>query len=557
MRRVLKIGIIGLIAVIVLPLLVVTILYRLAMRNFAEPDISISLDDYSVSTWSDSVRICKNNTLVLNSYGLWEAKIEGSAVERGAVWGSLSKDLLQNQERVFVEQIHRFVPSERYIRFLLKLIAIFNRNMVDYIPVEYLEEIWAVSLSCSHEYDGYGTPYARQLNYHAAHDIGHAMQEYMLVGCSSFAAWNEESADGGLIVGRNFDFYVGDEFAKNKIVLFVRPEKGYNYVSVTWPGMMGVVSGMNERGLTVTINAAKGAIPTSSAMPVSLLARHILQYAQNIREAYDMAESCQTFVSESLLIGSAVDGQAAIIEKTPKETRLYSSGLSHVICTNHYQSDGFADDRYNAENMAESDSKYRYDRLSELIGRNIPLTPEKSVDILRNRLGLHDADIGLTNEKSVNQFIAHHAVVFEPERLKIWVSTEPWQCGVFLCYDMNEVFADDKPRRVSMAVADEQIPADTLFFTEDSARLGTFRRQTVELQNAIGRHLVLSEDFIERYIGTNPNLYAVYDWAGDYALQAGERNRAVACWKTALTKEIPHLSDRRNIMKKIKRYDQE
>ena len=71
--------------------------------------------------------------------------------------------------------------------------------MAKHIPDEYREEIYAMSLSCTNEYNSYGTPYGRQLNYHAAHDIGHAMQEYMLVGCSSFAVWDEESETKDLL----------------------------------------------------------------------------------------------------------------------------------------------------------------------------------------------------------------------------------------------------------------------------------------------------------------------------------------------------------------------
>ena len=551
MRRVLKIFLAVLAALTVIWLATTVYLGYLSSERFRAPDLRIDLSSYPAVQWSDSLRVCGSNSLLLNRHGLWEARVEGSAADRGAVLGMLSEDILQNQERVFIDQIHRMVKSERYIRFLLGFIEIFNRNMTRYIPEEYLEEIYAVSLSCSHDYDVYETPYARQLNYHAAHDIGHTMQRYMLVGCSSFAAWGSESAGGDLIVGRNFDFYVGDEFAENKIVLFVNPDAGYKFASVTWPGMIGVVSGMNECGLTVTINAANGPMPTSSAMPVSLLVRHILQYAKNIDEAMAIAADCRTFVSESFLVASSYDLRAAIIEKTPDETRLYSAGGTHIICTNHFQSENFTGDRYNAE----LDSRYRYDRLSELLGTAAHLDARKCAGILRDRYGLHGEDIGLTNEKSINQFIAHHSVVFEPERLRMWVSTRPWNEGAFLCYDLKEVFASEDAPATSMALPGECIPADTLFLRNDLKRVESFRRQTSVLRRSIGERTALSDDFIDNYMANNPGYYLVYDMAGDYELAQGNVELAKRYWERALTKEIPHQSIYDDISKKLKRHD--
>lgn len=117
---------------------------------------------------------------------------------------------------------------------------------------------------------------------------------------------------------------MGEEFAKNKLVLFEKPDSGYAYVSVTWPGMLGVVSGMNTQGLAVTINASKLEVPSSSATPISILVKSILQYASNIEEAETIAASFKTFVCESILVGSANDGRAVIIEKTPSDMGIYS-----------------------------------------------------------------------------------------------------------------------------------------------------------------------------------------------------------------------------------------
>ncbi|MDR1879830.1 MAG: C45 family peptidase [Tannerellaceae bacterium] len=499
----------------------------------------------------DSLRTYGGNWLRLTASGLWELHVQGTGFERGVAAGKLTEELLHYQEKVFVDKIREFIPSDGYLKWLRFLLVVFNRKLGDYVPEENREEIYGISLSCSHDYDAIGTPYQRQLNYHAAHDIGHAMQDYMLVGCSSFAVWGKEGADSSLVIGRNFDFYMGDDFARHKVVSFFRPTEGYRFASVGWAGMTGVLSGMNETGLTVTINAAKSSVPLYAAMPISLLAREILQYASTIDEAYVIASRRRTFVAESLLIGSAADGRAAVIEKSVDRIALFRPETERIVCTNHYQSEAFAADTRNAENIATSDSPYRYERMNELLDACRPVDATKAASVLRNRFGKQGKEIGLANEKAINQFIAHHSVIFKPESRLMWVSTAPWQSGAYVAYDLNRIFsrqATDACQVDSLAIA-----PDTLLHSPVYQRLLTYRRLSEKVRMSIRNHTVLPDTVIENLIAGNPELYNAWLLAGDYRQASGDREKAVAYWEKALTKEIPKAEERAAIEKKIKK----
>lgn len=501
--------------------------------------------------WTDSLRQYEGNYLRHSNSGLWELKVSGNAFQRGEAIGRLSSDLLYYQEKVFVDQIREIVPSDSYLKFLRFFIVLFNRNLGKNVTEEFRDEIYGISLSCTHEYDFIGTPYERQLNYHSAHDLGHAMQDYMLVGCSSFATWGAGSADSSLIIGRNFDFYMGDKFAHNKLVSFYQPEQGYKFASVGWPGMIGVLSGMNETGLTVTINAAKSTMPTASATPISILTREILQYASTIDEAYAIALKRKTFVSESILIGSARDSKAAIIEKSPEKTALFTGSGNRIICTNHYQSDAFKDDERNMENIATSDSPYRFARLQELLEKNNPIDPLKAASILRNQKGLNNADLGMGNEMAINQLIAHHSVIFQPEKRLMYVSTSPWQCGKYMAYDLNKIFSDTVDFQHEIATRELTIPEDSFIRQKDFKQFIQYKQLGKLIREKTKQKEVIESDTLALYEASNPSFYYVYEVLGDYYAATGQTATATAYWQKALTMPIPKQAEKTRIQQKI------
>ena len=335
-------------------------------------------------------------------------------------------------------------------------------------------EIYGESFSASDDFDFIAPKYYRMLNYHAAHDIGHALQDKnMTVGCTAFGAWADKTDDGSLLIGRNFDFYVGDAFAEDKLINFVKPKDGYKLMMVSWAGMIGTVSGMNEKGLTVTINASKSEIPTGAATPISILAREILQYSKNIDEAFAIAKEHKTFVSESILIGSLADNRTATIEKTPSKTELFNSPNSdYIICANHYQGKAFENDLANLSNIEKSSSNYRFKHLTQLIEQTPKISVAEAASILRNRTGMDGKDIGMGNEKSLNQLIAHHSVIFKPAKLQVWVSTNPFQLGQYVCYDLNKIFAEAPMLKEKKELYEKElnIPADSFLYSKEYAQ---------------------------------------------------------------------------------------
>ncbi len=549
-RRKLRRGFLRTLGVFLL-LLLIGIVYILIVSKTNPPEIA----DRSALDWQRTENTAgfyslKNNWFRKSESGLFELYVEGKPYERGVANGKLTKELLQKQEEYFNDQINRMIPSKFYLHFLKYFVGWFNRDLDKFVLPEYKEEIYGISASASDKYDYVGSKYQRILNYHAAHDIGHALQNLALVGCTSFGTWGSKSADGNMIIGRNFDFYVGDHFSENKIVAFVNPSEGHKFMSVTWGGFIGVVSGMNDKGLTVTINAAKSSIPTGSATPVSLVAREILQYAQNISEAIAIARKRKMFVSESFLVGSAEDSKAVIIEKTPDSMAVYDPEKNYIICANHFQSNGLGQLKSNQQQIRESASEYRYKRLEELLDSTKENTVARTVAILRDRRGMHNEEIGIGNEKAIDQLIGHHSIVFEPKKGLVWVSTAPWQLGKYVCYDLKKVFARagmKSDQEVSDSSLD--VPADPFLLTPQFRDFLRFRKY----KEAIVDGNTVDPDSL---IASNPDFYQTYELAGNEYFKRKDYPRAAAYYRQALTKVVATKGEEDYIRKQIKKAEE-
>jgi predicted choloylglycine hydrolase len=512
-----------------------------------------------VKKQSSSIFVTGNNFLLKNKQSLWELYVEGDPLERGMAIGSLTDSLLKKQEHVFFDKINDLVPSHLKKHALRNFLKWYNRKLYLNVSNEYQTEIFGLSRYAPKDLDYIAPNFLRDLYLHGAHDLGHAVQDLAIVGCTSFAVWGDKSEDGNLILGRNFDFNAGDAFAKDKIVAFINPKEGYPFMMVTWPGMIGVCSGMNIKGLTLTINAGKSKIPLIAKTPISIVTREILQYASNIEEAISIAKKSKVFVSESIMVGSSIDNKAILIEVSPDEFGVYDVANSNqLICSNHFQSDALKDNKRNENQIINSHSQYRFDRMNQLLTENKKINPQIAVAILRNKEGLNNLPLGFGNEKALNQLLAHHGIVFKPAQKLVWVSANPYQMGEFVCYNLNKIFNNRKLNDTIVSLEEENlnIAKDPFLETVEYKNYELFRIEDRKMDFLLENKKEIPTGFISNYQSLNPDYWLVYSKVGLYYYQKKEFVLAQEQFEKALTKEITTLPKKvevENYLKKIKR----
>ena len=539
-----------LIILAVVVLLILLFVIMVIKRPPQVSDNSISKNS-SVEKVNDNFYTHGSHFLHKNKYGLWELFVGGSPYEIGLINGMLTRELIYLQEKYFVGEIKKIITNRIYINFLKMLVAFMNRKLNKFIGEEYNAEIFGISRSASKEFALIGPGYVRLLNYHAAHDIGHTLEYMKFVGCTSFALWGNRTADGKVIHARNFDFHVGDEFSKDKIVTFYRPENGIPFMMITWGGMIGTVSGMNVKGIAITVNAAKSKLPLKSSTPITILVRKMLQYAATLHEAKAIACDTQIFVSESIHVSSGTENISILIEKTPYATHFFGPD-EVLVCTNHFQSEALKNEKSNLVQIHESSSMKRHERTLQLINSYDKISVENAVEILRDRNGLNDEIIGLGNELAVNQLIAHHGIVFKPDELKCWISANPYSCGVFVCYDLKKIFFEENDEVAGKGLFSESecIAEDEFTGTKEFADFMKFKEHRKFIADC--KVYELGKTFAEQLIHTNPESYLAYSDAGDFYKRCKMYEKAIQTYQIGLSKAIPTLKEKVHIENGVK-----
>jgi hypothetical protein len=476
--------------------------------------------------------------------GLTVIYLKGSPFEIGYADGVLMQDKIHTLENEFFKMIQGYVPQHWLIEVLKDYIIYRNRHLSDYVPLEYRMEIYGSTLGCPDMHPEEGPYYNRVLNYHAAHDVSYMMIDNPFIaaraGCTAFGAWGNATTNGDLITGRNFDWEAAEVFSTNRVVELCEPDGKIPFISLSWAGMAGVVSGMNRAGISVTVNGAPSSLPKETATPVAIVAREIMENAHNLDEALKILRDAKVFVSTIWLVGSRADGKFVVVEKTPATTNVREPDGDTIVCPNHFETSGLKDSARNTNYMAEATSVSREERMNELLKENDgAIDPALAVNFLRDRKLPGGISAGNGNRDSLNALIATHATVMDLSSNIFWAASPPNQLGKFVAFDVNN-FTNELP--------DKTVPADEMLSSGEYEKARESQKCLSDGQRALKKKdadAVLN--FAEKAESLNPGFYQNATLRGRALLALNRQKDAAQAFETALAEHPAFLKEKQEL----------
>ena len=186
------------------------------------------------------------------------------------------------------------------------------------------------------------------------------------MGCSTVIVETARSKTGAPLFGRNFDWMPTKGMTEHTLVVVYKGVGKRAFAAVTVSPIEGVISGMNDAGLSVTINEisikqSKDKAPFNwKGTPLLLAFRRVLEECGTVAEAEKLLRDMPRTSTCCMTICDASGG--VVFELTPKSLEVRAPENGVCCCTNHFRTAKLCVDR-------DCD---RYDTLSLLQKKGAP-----------------------------------------------------------------------------------------------------------------------------------------------------------------------------------------
>ncbi|HVK75638.1 MAG TPA: C45 family peptidase [Kofleriaceae bacterium] len=339
-----------------------------------------------------------------------------------------------------------------------------------------------------------------------------------------------QATPGRLWVGRSLavpGLGDGGDAAARPVISLVRPTGRIAWAGVGWAGLTGVVTGINARGLVVTVHptATRDVRATATARPMTLLARDVLEQAEDLDAAIKLIEATPTLGAAAFVVVDGQRGRWAVVERSPTAVGVRRDPAEAAV-GDVLTSQAFADDPENDRSSRISTTPARVARANRLL-RTPPPDAAAAAAILRDRRSAADEGLPLGHRGALDDAAAVHVVLFDPASLAMWVADGPGAGARMRAFDLRHELSGDGDRPTPPA----DVPADP---TSDAQQVGAIRLARAELRAARAAwrgDRARALEHLARALSWAPGLPEALVQAGAFAEARGDRPAMEAAWR--------------------------
>lgn len=347
----------------------------------------------------------------------------------------------------------------------------------------------------------------------------------------TFVAPQASAVPGRLWIGRSFALPGladgGDRVAASPVVSLVRPADGLAWASVGWPGLVGVVTGVNAEGLAVMVHPAttRDVRPTRPARPVALLAREVLESCRSVDEAVKLVDSVPTLGAAIFVVADGKTGAWAVLERTPTRLAVTRSPPRPAV-GGVLTAPAFVDDPENDRARRVLPTTVRVERANRLL-RTPPVDAAAAAAVLRDDRAVDGGPLPVGHRGAIDDPAAIHVALIDPGALTLWVA-DGAASGRFRAFDLRHELRGEGERAAPPPDVPAEVDADSeLGPTLRAARADLRAARRAEADGQRQR----ADELAQRALARAPTLPEALELAGTIALGRGDRATAIERWR--------------------------
>lgn len=445
--------------------LIAYILYR-RVSSYAHPDGSAPKVDIVIDGTAAEEGLHYGKASLNYQGPLALLHTEGSAHEVGAQHGRLLAHELKTLHSQFQQNVDQSVDKDGLLGKRLHNIRLRWRwrALDDGIPGHQLVELAGLIRGAAKS--GVDLSYEDLVRQSALLDVGQAAE-----GSSGVSLWTiaraltmlvplQSELGNRLVVARTLSLpgaADGGDAARTHPLLHVsHPNDALAYASLGWPGLVGVVSGVNNRKIGVFLHFAKTTDVriNREAQPSALIAKEILENAQTLDEAISILKHAKSLGAAIFVLVDGNEQKWAVVERTPSKLGIRRGVGAQVLV------DDINDKKLKDDPIADRSRRMRpmLDRLkrAKQLVRKANASPVDVAAILRDQKSSEGAALVFGHRAALNDLESVHTAIFDINGMVVWVAESGDASGRFHAIDLRHAFA---PKSKSNQAPPQGIPA--------------------------------------------------------------------------------------------------